>query len=123
MKRILFVLALLPGSAFADKDIHKKSETIDCGKDPIVAITASEGTYTLTGTCAKIAITGGQNKVTIENVKKLALNGSGNTVDVVAAEKIGIIGDANIVSWKKGLGQAKPTIGTVGTNNKITQAK
>jgi hypothetical protein len=120
MKRILFVL-LVPSLALADQDIRAKTATIDCAKDPNVAITAGEGSYTLKGVCDKVSINGGQNTVTIESVKKLGINGSGNKVKVATAEKIAIVGSNNDVEWNKGPAGKKPTIGSVGENNKVTQ--
>jgi len=126
MLRTVFValalgVLLAQGSAVADQDIRAKRATIDCAKDPVVAITAGEGNYTVTGSCDKISINGGQNTVAIESVKKLGINGSGNKVKVTAAEKIGIVGSDNEVEWSKGPSGKKPTIGNVGNNNKVTQ--
>jgi len=124
MQRTLFVtlaLGVLVRTGLADQDIHVKSATIDCAKDPVVAITAGEGNYTFKGSCDKISINGGQNTVVIESVKKLGINGSGNKVKVTTAEKIGIVGSDNEVEWSKGPGGKKPTIGSVGNNNKVTQ--
>jgi hypothetical protein len=107
----------------ADVSIHgEKSATIDCNKDPNVSIQSGDGAFTLTGSCSKISVNGGQNKLTIESVKKLSINGAGNVVDVGTAEKIGIVGNDNVVTWKAGPAKGKkPTVGTVGTNNKVTQ--
>ena len=77
----------------------------------------------LRGTCAKIAINGSNNQVTIENAKKLAVNGSGNTVDIVAADKIALTGSNNKIAYKKGLTGAKPKISTLGSGNKVTKLK
>src|SRR3954471_3671068 len=97
---VCLTLCAAASIASADVSIHgEKSATIDCKKDPNVSIQSGDGAFTLTGPCAKISINGGQNKITIESVKKLAINGAGNAVDVGTAEKIGIVGNDNVVTW------------------------
>jgi len=125
VKHLVLLLALVPGIALADKSYNgEKSATHDCSKDPKVMINTGDGDFTFTGTCDLIAINGGDNKVTIENVKQLSVNGSTNKVTVGAAEKIQVNGSDNSVSYKTGPGgKGKPKVGSLGTGNKITQVK
>jgi len=122
MKRLVLLLVVLPGIALADRAIvGDKSGTIDCAKDPEVAINSGEGTFTFTGTCTKIAVSGGHNKLTIENVTKLAIVGSGNIVAIEGADKIAVTGSDNTVTYKRALTRKKPAVASMGTKNKITQ--
>jgi hypothetical protein len=123
MHRIAFVLLLVPTLALADRAIvGDKTGTIDCSKDPEVTIQSGEGTFTFTGTCDKITVNGGGNKVTIENVKKLAIVGAGNTVDIGGADKIAVTGSNNKVDYKGTVtGKGKTTVASIGTGNKITK--
>jgi hypothetical protein len=95
----------------------------DCSKDPEVSINGSSSTFTLTGACTKVAITGSMNKTTIESAEKVAVSGSMNEVSVGAANKIAVTGSSNQVRWKKGIKSAKPKVSSVGTGNKISQDK
>ncbi|MBA2544467.1 MAG: DUF3060 domain-containing protein [Deltaproteobacteria bacterium] len=124
MNRIALVLLLLvPALAFADRSIQgDKKATIDCSKDPEVSIQSGEGTFTFTGTCDKITVTGGGNTVTIENVKKLAIVGASNTLDIGGADKISITGSSNKVTYKSTVkGTGKPVVATLGNDNKISK--
>jgi Protein of unknown function (DUF3060) len=104
-------------------DVKPSANAVDCAKNPKYAITSGNGTYAFTGTCAKISIAGGENTVTIENVKELAVAGSKNTITVGAADKIAAIGSSNSIKYKKGLSGAKPKVSAIGQNNKIEQVK
>ena len=121
MNRLVFVLLLVPSVSLADRSIHgDKSATIDCSKDPEVSIHSGEGTFTFTGTCDKIAVNGGNNKLTIENVKKLAIVGAGNTVDVKGADKIAVTGSGNTVTYKGTVtGKGKTNVASIGSRNSI----
>jgi len=124
MKLVLALLLVptLSGSvALADRSIHgDKSGTIDCSKDPEVSIHSGEGTFTFTGTCTKIAVNGGNNKLTIENVKKLAVVGAGNTIDITGVDKIAVTGSGNTISYKgTTTGKGKTNVAAIGTGNNI----
>ena len=43
-------------------------------KDPDVVINASDGSVTMTGTCDRFVVTGGEVKLQIEAVKRIAIN-------------------------------------------------
>jgi hypothetical protein len=125
VKHLVLLLALVPGIALADKSYNgEKSATHDCNKEPKAAVNTGDGDFTFTGTCDRIAINGGDNKITIESVRLLALNGSTNKVTVGAAEKIQVNGSDNTVNYKTGPdGKGKPKVTTLGTGNKVIQVK
>lgn len=127
MKRLMCLLFVLaPTAALADASYNAETNvTHDCATDPVVAVNASEGTYTFTGTCTKIAINGSDNKVKIEAVGTISVNGSDNTVDIGATDKIALTGSDNKVTYKKGLKKpkAKPRISRLGSGNAIKKVK
>lgn len=125
MKVILLVLLALPAIAAADRSYSVTAETVthDCAKEPAVAVNASDGTYTFTGTCSKISVNGGNNKLVIEAVRRLTITGTKNTADVDAADRIGVNGPYNTINYKRGLSGKLPKVGAVGGNNKLNQVK
>ena len=126
MNRIVMVVCVLAGGpAFADKVYStEKTATHDCGKEPAVQITVSGGTFTLTGTCDKVLVSGATNKVTIGSVKTLSVNGAKNTVDVDGAGRITVNGNENTVTYKKSLDAKTPVkVVSNGPKNSITQVK
>ena len=117
MKRFLSLLLVLsPASAHADVT------ALDCSQQPNVSITSGSGSYKVSGTCDKVAISGGDNKVAIEATKNLAITGSSNQVTVDKADKIAAMGSKNTVTYGAGLTVAKPKIATTGKGNIIVQA-
>jgi hypothetical protein len=125
MKHLALICALLaPTIASADRVVQgDKSGTFDCSKDPEISIQSGEGAFTFTGTCDKIAVNGGNNKLTIESVKKLAIVGDGNTAAIERADKIGVTGSNNAVSYKGTVsGKGKTAVGSVGLGNKIKKS-
>jgi hypothetical protein len=120
----LLTLSLYPAAALADRTLNsEKSAAIDCAKDPGVVINVSEGSYTITGACDRIAINGAGNKVTIASVSKLSINGAKNAVDLEAADKIAVNGTDNTVNYKRGVTTKSPKVMSTGANNKINQVK
>jgi Protein of unknown function (DUF3060) len=118
----LLVAASLSSPALADRVIEiEKAATIDCAKDPDVAISHGNGEYTFKGTCNSIRLQGGGNKLTIESVKELTIVGANNTATIDGVDKIAVTGAANTVTYKKPLSAKKTAVAAVGTNNKITQ--
>ncbi len=119
----LALLALLPGTALADRSYNsEKTVTHDCAKDPEVSVNVGGGTYTFTGPCTKVSINGSGNQVKLASVEKLAVNGSKNTVDVDAVDKVAVTGSDNTVTYKRGV-HGKPKAASLGTNNKLEQVK
>jgi hypothetical protein len=125
MNRLALVLVVLAATpALGERVIMaEKTATIDCAKDPDVAINHGEGDYTFKGTCNKIHLQGGGNKLTIENVKTLTIVGASNTATVDGTDKISVTGANNTITYKKTIDAKKTAIAAIGANNKITQAK
>lgn len=117
--------ALLAPAVAAADSIYAgaKNVTHDCAKEPSVTINDGDGSYKFVGTCARIAVMGGENKLSIEAVKDLAVTGGENTIAVDAADKIAVTGSGNKVTYRKGLSGAKPRISAIGTDNTISQVK
>ena len=126
MRTLLIALILVTplSLARADKDFTGgKGATWDCKTDPSVNINHGKGTYTFKGECKHINVNGGHNTLTIENVGELDINDASNTVNVTTVGTINLVGADNKITWKKAQSGDKPTISTVGDNNKVTQAK
>ena len=123
MKRLAVVVVLVAGTAAADKLYSsEKTATHDCGREPNVQIAVSGGTYTLTGACEKVLVTGVANTVTIASSKSLAVNGAKNSVDIGAADRITVNGNGNSVTYKRSVDpKAKAKVSSNGPNNKVTQ--
>ena len=114
--------ALLPATALAERVYTDKAATHDCAKEPEVVINAGGGTYTLTGPCTKVVVTGGDNKLKAESVVKLSVNGSKNTVDVDAVDRLAVNGHDNTVTYKRGV-TGKPKAAAIGGRNNLNQVK
>ena len=110
------------GDKPADKGARDKN-AIDCAKQPSHTINTGDNTLVYVGTCERIVINGGENRVTIENIKQLAINGGDNVVDIGGVDRISINGDGNKITYKKGLSGAKPRITSLGAHNETTQVK
>jgi hypothetical protein len=119
---VAFAATLTPAIGQADKGARNKN-AIDCAKQPSHTINTGDNTITYTGTCERIVINGGDNRLTIENVKQLAVNGGNNVVDIGGVDQISINGDGNKINYKKGLSGAKPRITSTSAHNEATQAK
>lgn len=100
------------------------ASVIDCTKHPVQAV-ASTGDNALkyVGTCTKITVTTGSNRLKIENVKTLELDGGENTVDIGGVDAIVLNGAENKVTYKKGLSGAKPKVSGGGADNTVVQIK
>ncbi|MEZ4403005.1 MAG: DUF3060 domain-containing protein [Kofleriaceae bacterium] len=104
-------LLLGAGAAAAEPRSHVVSDagqtaTLDCGDGGKVAILGADNTITLTGGCAKVAISGSGNRVTIE-----------------AVDKLGITGSSNTVTYQRGYTRKAPKVGKTGVGNKVSRAK
>jgi hypothetical protein len=124
MRGLMLVAALLSFASIAhagDTIVFGDSgatATHDCAAQPKVAITGAHNTITLTGACAKVAINGTGNRVTIASAALLAVTGSTNVVVVDTTAKIAVSGTQNKVSWKSG---KKPRQSATGIGNTITK--
>jgi hypothetical protein len=83
-----------------------RNETIRCGPKSHVDINGAGHTLELIGECDYVEV-----------------NGTGNRVNVEAAATIEVNGTSNTVTWKRGVGAAKPKVSRDGLNNKVSQAK
>jgi DUF3060 family protein len=121
--------ATKPAAKPADKnrpapDAPGDASVIDCTKQPIQAIDSTgENTIRYTGTCTKITISTGSNRLMIENVKTLSIDGGENTVEIGGVDAIVLNGAENRVTYKKGLSGAKPKVSGAGSDNHVMQAK
>jgi hypothetical protein len=93
--------------------------TIDCAKTAKHTLSSNHGSYTFTGTCALITITGNMNIVRAEKVMKIAIGGKDNTVTVDAVGTLSVTGTQNTALYGKGLGRAKPAITKSGKNHTV----
>jgi hypothetical protein len=112
------------GSDNSDGDDNSQIVTSaihDCAKVPYASVNASDGTFTFTSTCEKIAVNGGNNKVRIEATKTVRINGEKNVVEINAADKISIDGSGNTIIYRKGLTAKTPNLVSTGDNNSVTQ--
>jgi hypothetical protein len=91
---------------------------IDCAKNPSFVYADNDGTFTLSGTCKHVMISGNNNKLTIENAEHVMLSGNKNSVTGTLAA-VDTSGNDNSVSYKG----AKPKISNTGNGNKIGAAK
>src|SRR5260221_9129634 len=72
MTKLVLLLALIPTVAAADKSFSgDKNATWDCTKDPEVSITSDKATFTLTGACKSLSVSGNDVKLTIESIADL----------------------------------------------------
>lgn len=113
MKRFITLLVVLRAA------VAHAETAVDCATQPSVAITTGSGNYKITGTCDKVAISGGNNKVAIEAAKNLAITGSNNLVTVDKADKIAALGSNNRVTYGGGLTVARPKVASAGSGNII----
>ncbi len=118
MKRFLSLLVVL-GSASASADDKTPVTTLDCAKQPAVSIAKGGGSYKIIGTCNKVAISGGDNKVAIEASTNLAITGSNNVITIDKADKIAALGSKNHVTYGSGLTAARPKIASAGKGNVV----
>ena len=117
---LLIALVLVPAAASADKEYAGgKAATWDCAKDPVIKITKS-GTYTFTGACKTIDVSGGDNTLHVTAVDSISVIGGGNVIDIGEVGAISVNGAGNKVTWKKAKGD-KPTINVIGNNNTVAR--
>jgi hypothetical protein len=124
LKLAVLLLALTPTIALADKEFTgSDAATYDCAADPVINITAGDGTYTFTGACKQINLNAGKVKITVADVEELNINGASNTVTAVEVGAININGAKNKVTWKKAKTGKKPKVASNGVGNSVSKAK
>jgi hypothetical protein len=82
------------------------TRTIRCGPKGQLEINGSGHHLTVTGECESVEV-----------------NGTGNTVSVEATAVLDVNGVGNAVTWKRGVGAAKPKVSRTGLNNTVSQEK
>jgi hypothetical protein len=80
--------------------------TLAAGAQGQVQVNGSGHDLTVTGECESVEV-----------------NGAGNTVRVEAAGVLKVSGMSNSVTWKRGIGTAKPKVSRSGLNNSVRQDK
>ena len=124
MTKLVLLLALIPTVAAADKSFSgDKNATWDCTKDPEVSITSDKATFTLTGACKSLSVSGNDVKLTIESIADLVLNGNKITATIAELGEVTINGNNDSVVWKKAQSGAKPGVQNNGKTNSVAKAK
>ena len=97
---------------------------IDCAKSPTFMYTENDGTFTLTGKCDKIMISGNNNKLRVDSVNAVMLTGNKNVVDATAVNAVDTTGNDNKVTYKSAVtAGGKTKIANTGNGNKISATK
>jgi len=125
IRLVALLLVCAPALASADKSyMDGKGGTWDCAKDPQVSIMANEGTYTIKGACKAINVQGNKNKIAVDSADQINVTGNDNMVAAVAVDQINASGNKNTVTYKKAVAdKGKTQVNSLGTDNKISQAK
>jgi hypothetical protein len=120
MMKILLAALLVSSVALADVNEMDNSKThaVDCSKDASVRVSGNKNTFTLTGTCKSVQISGNLNVIKGDGAKSVMISGNENTVTLTIDNAM-ISGNKNTVSYKG----KKPSIADNGTGNTVTQAK
>jgi len=95
---------------------------IDCAKQPTLNQVDNDATFTLTGKCDKIMISGNNNKVFVDSVSNVMLSGNANTLEARAVDVIATSGNDNTVTYKTAV-TTKTKVMNTGNGNKITSVK
>lgn len=129
MKRILIALIAATtivigcgGGSRSELSYSVVTETHDCDKGPNASIGTNNSVLKLTGTCERILIKGGGNKITIGAAKRVDIDGGKNVVDIGAADIIRINGHGNTINFKKrGVTKKTQDVVSSGDNNTLNQ--
>lgn len=123
LKLAALIVALTPALSLADKNfVAGTGGTHDCADDPIVNIAHGEGTYTITGACKEINVSGDHLHLLIAETGALMMNGSGNEVSLGAVRAILVNGDGNRIRWKTAKGGPRPSTDANGSDNTIEKS-
>jgi uncharacterized protein (DUF2345 family) len=99
-------------------------ETHDCDKGPNASIGNNNAVFKLTGTCERVLVKGGGNKVTIGAAKRVDVDGGKNVVDIGAADIIRVSGHGNTINFKKrGVTKKTQDVVSSGDNNTLNQTE
>lgn len=110
-----------PAAKPKDKPAADDSRAIDCSKTATFTIPEGDGSYRFVGTCDKISVAGGENRLTIEAVKELVVAGADNTIDVGAVDRISAAGNDNKIRYKTSVSGGKTKVVSAGQHNTIEQ--
>lgn len=94
-------------------------KSIDCSKSATFIYAENDGSFTFTGKCDKILISGNNNKLKVDSVNAVMLSGNKNVVDAATVSVIDTTGNENAVTYKS----RKPKISNTGNGNKISATK
>jgi Protein of unknown function (DUF3060) len=95
MKKILIVVIALASLSGCGDEPHADHSYVTvttpnyhCTDGSNVSIEISDETFTLTGTCNRILVNGGNNKLMIEAAKRVDIHGVNNIVEMVAIDTL-----------------------------------
>jgi hypothetical protein len=127
MRKILLALvALAPLAACGEPSTGVPyavvtTATHDCARAPNASLDTSGGTIAFTGTCQRIRVKGGNNKITIAAAKAVVIDGANNVVEIDATDNVRARGAGNTIKFKRGLTVKRPAVVTTGDNSPIIQ--
>ena len=84
-------------------------KTADCAGGG-AAITGTDNTFTLSGTCAAVLVLGSGNTVTIDTAAAVVIEGIENDVTIASVGEITVAGSDNDVVWTTGVDGEPPTV-------------
>ena len=127
MRKILIALvALVPLAGCGDSSTGVSyavvtTATHDCARAPNASLDTSGGTFAFTGTCERIRVSGGNNRITIAAARNVVIDGANNVVEIDATDNVRANGAGNTIKFKKGLTVKRPAVSTIGDNSPIIQ--
>ena len=129
MKRLSFalltVVAVTGWSGETRSDVPYTvvtTATHDCAKGPNASIETSDAGFKLAGTCEKVLIKGGNNKIGSEAAKRIDVDGAKNDIEIGAADIIRVKGVGNTVKYKKkAVTKKTQDVVAIGDNNNLIQ--
>ncbi len=124
--KLLIATSLLALTSIASADIsvvdNDQTIEVDCAKDNQVSVVGNHATITLTGTCAKVSISG--NQATLMGAATTVwIAGNQNTAVLSAVDTLTVAGNENTVSYKGPVVAKTTKIKNPGNKNTITKQK
>ena len=95
--------------------------THDCAKAPNASLDTSGGSVAFTGTCERIRVTGGNNRIAIAAAKAVEIDGANNVVEIDATDNVKANGAGNTIKFRKGLTVKRPAVVHTGDNSPVIQ--
>ena len=130
MKRVLIALiattAIVIGCGSGSRSEPSYSvvsgEAHDCDEGPNASVGINNSVLKLTGTCERVLVKGGGNKITIGAAKRVDIDGGKNVVEIGAADIIRVNGHGNTINFKKrGVTKKTQDVASSGDNNTMNQ--